>query len=96
LLPAATFKAPEAPEELAELLDESDRSGKKIALLRRSAFSSDLFEQELARLERLDAMIDRLFKRLIQMKSMKQIWRQTSTEREDNQPLKLVAKRTTK
>ena len=99
LLPAATFKAPEAPEpgdELVELLDEADRSGNKIVSLHRATFSGPLFEQELALHERLDAMIDRLFKRLIQIKSMKQILRQTSTEREDNQPLKLVAKRTTK
>ena len=100
LLPAATFKAPEAPEprdELVELLDEADRLRKKIMSLHRATtFSGPLFEQELALHERLDAMIDRLFKRLIQIKSMKQILRQTSTEREDNQPLKLVAKRTTK
>ncbi len=44
-------------------------------------------DQELALHERLDARIDRLFKRLIQIKSMKQILRQTSTEREANQQL---------
>jgi hypothetical protein len=99
LLPAVTFKVPEAPKgskEWVELMDEAGRLQKKMASLHRATFSSDLFEQELARHERLDAMIDRSIKRLIQIKSTKQILRQISTEREDNQPLKLVAKRTTK
>ena len=33
------------------------------------------FDQHLARIERLDAMIDRTIKRLIQLKSMKQMYR---------------------
>ena len=99
LLPAATSKvpaAPEGPKEWVELMDEADRLKKKIVSLQRATFSSDLFEQELALHERLDAMIDRLIKRLIQTKSTKPILRQIPTERGDNQPLKLVAKRTTK
>jgi hypothetical protein len=36
-------------------------------------FSGDLFKQELALDERLDAMIDRAVKRLIQIKAMKQM-----------------------
>lgn len=35
--------------------------------------SSDLFEKELALIERLDAMIDRLIKRLVQIKATKQM-----------------------
>jgi hypothetical protein len=35
------------------------------------ALSGDLFNQELARDERLDAMVDRAFKRLMQIKAMK-------------------------
>jgi hypothetical protein len=41
--------------------------------IRSAALSSDLFEQELALDERLDAMIDRAIKRLIQTKAMKQM-----------------------
>jgi hypothetical protein len=41
-------------------------------------FSGELFKQELALDERLDAMIDRAVKRLIQMKAMKQMLGQTS------------------
>jgi hypothetical protein len=37
------------------------------------AYSGDLFNQELALDERLDAMIDRAVKRLIQIKAMKQM-----------------------
>jgi hypothetical protein len=33
------------------------------------------FDQDLARIERLDAMIDRTIKRLMQLKSMKQMYR---------------------
>jgi hypothetical protein len=46
-----------------------------------SLASSDLFMQELALNERLDAMIDRAIKRLIQIKAMKQMLRQDSPER---------------
>jgi hypothetical protein len=59
-------------------------------------FSGDLFKQELALDERLDAMIDRAVKRLIQTKAMKQMLGQTSTERSDERPTKIVANRTSK
>ena len=76
--------------------DELRRCTDDVLSIRRAIASDPPFEQELALHERLDARIDRLFKPLIQIKSMKEILRQTSTEREDNQQLKLVAKRTTK
>jgi hypothetical protein len=47
--------------------------------------------QELALNERFDAMIDRAIKRLIQIKAMKQMLRQASPERVDDQPRKFAA-----
>jgi hypothetical protein len=55
------------------------------------ALSADLFKQELALDERLDAMIDRAVKRLIQMKAMKQMLQQTSSETTTGQ-LKRISK----
>jgi len=51
----------------------------------------DAFKQELALDERLDAMIDRAFKRLIQIKTMKQMLAQSSTV--SAQPLARIARR---
>ncbi len=96
LLPAITFSVREPPEEWHKVPDELRRRMDNMLSIRRAIASDPLFEKELALDERLDARIDRLFKRLMHIKSMKQILRQTCTEREDNQPLKLVAKRTTK
>ena len=54
--------------------------------------SNELFKQELALDERLDAMIDRAVKRLIQTKAMKQMLGQTSAERTNDRP-KIIASR---
>jgi hypothetical protein len=51
-----------------------------------AAVPSDLFRQELALDERLDAKIDRAVKRLVQIKAMKQMLGQTGALRTDNQP----------
>jgi hypothetical protein len=56
--------------------------------------SNDLFKQELALDERLDAMIDRAVKRLIQTKAMKQMLGQTGAGRVDAQPRTIVARET--
>jgi hypothetical protein len=48
--------------------------------------SDDFFKQEFALDERLDAMIDRAIKRLAQIKAMKQMLGQTSTERTNDRP----------
>lgn len=58
--------------------------------------SGDLFKQELALDERLDAMIDRAVKRLIQTKAMKQMLRQTDAVRAHDQPKKNGAKAITR
>jgi len=59
-----------------------------------ASLSDDLFRQELALDERLEAMIDRAVKRLIQTKAMKQMLGQTSTMRADDQPRTIVARGT--
>jgi hypothetical protein len=46
--------------------------------------------------ERLDAMIDRKIKNLVQLKAMKQTLRQTATAREDEQPKRVTARKALK
>jgi hypothetical protein len=53
--------------------------------------ASEFIEHDLNLRERLDARIARLIKQLIQIKAMKQMLRQTSTEREDEQTRKIAA-----
>jgi hypothetical protein len=71
--PTPNYREYEVPEELRELLGEGPEVWKKMAAIQPSLRSSDLFMQELALNERLDAMIDRAIKRLIQIKAMKQM-----------------------
>ena len=78
---------------------ERDRQqGADLVSVSRSAatFSDDVFNQELALDERLDAIIDRAVKRLIQTKTMKQMLGQAGAERVDIQPRAIVARRTSK
>jgi hypothetical protein len=56
------------------------------------ALSGDLFKQELALDERLDAMIDRAVKRLIQTKAMKQMLGQTSGDQSAGQQKRIESK----
>jgi len=51
------------------------------------------FEADLNSRERLDAMIQRQVKHLIQLKAMKQMLRQTSAARDDEQPKRITARR---
>jgi hypothetical protein len=88
--PTPNYREYEVPEELRELLGEGPEVWKKMAAIQPSLRSSDLFMQELALNERLDAMIDRAIKRLIQLKAMKQMLRQASLERADDQPRKFA------
>jgi hypothetical protein len=50
------------------------------------------FEADLNLRERLEAMIARQVKHLIQLKAMKQMLRQTSAAREDEQPKRIAAR----
>ena len=54
------------------------------------------FEADLNLRQRLEAMIDRKIKHLIQLKAMKQMLRQTSIEREDEQPRKIAGRSTSR
>ena len=54
------------------------------------------FEADLDLRERLDGMIARQTKHLIQLKAMKQMLRQTSPEREDEQPRKIAGRSTSR
>jgi hypothetical protein len=56
------------------------------------AVSHELFQQELTLDERLDVMIDRAVKRLIQIKAMKQMLDQTSAGRSADQPKRIESK----
>jgi hypothetical protein len=58
-----------------------------------ATFTDDFFKQELALDERLDAMIDRAVKRLVQTKAMKQMLAQASTERVEIQPRAIAPRR---
>ena len=58
-----------------------------------ATLSNDLFKQELALDERLDAVIDRAIERLIQTKAMKQMLGQTGAGRVDARPRRIVAGR---
>jgi hypothetical protein len=57
---------------------------------------SELLERDLDLRERLDGMIARQTKHLIQLKAMKQMLRQTSPEREDEQPRKIAGRSTSR
>ena len=55
-------------------------------------FWGDVFKDELSLDERLDAMIDRAVKRLMQMKTMKQMFRQINYDQADGLPSKATMK----
>jgi hypothetical protein len=87
LLPRDCVSKPEDEVE-AGLCGEANRM-RRTALL---SVSSELFEQELALHERLDAKIARKVKYLAETKAMKQMLRQTGAlERADEQPRKIAA-----
>ena len=75
-----TQRLPAEAEDVAKLL------------LSCEAASHELFQQELTLDERLDVMIDRAVKRLIQMKAMKQMLDQTSAGRSADQPKRIESK----
>jgi hypothetical protein len=62
-------------------------------VLSSATFTDDFFDQELRLDERLDIMIDRAVKRLIQTKAMKQMLGQTGSERTDDKVGKSITHR---
>ncbi len=70
---------------------DKQQGGHLVALSRSAAtFSDDVFNQELALDQRIDAMIDRAVKRLIQIKTMKQMLGQSGVGRVDVEPRTIV------
>jgi hypothetical protein len=55
-------------------------------------YAAEFLEDELKLRERLEAVIDRKIKHLIQLKAMKQMLRQTSAAREDKQPKRIAVR----
>jgi hypothetical protein len=93
----STFEWAEANlKEIDFLLTElrADPEGRRLVGMYQSAeaVSGDLFKQELALDERLDAMIDRAVKRLIQTKAMKQMLGQTSGDQAAGQQKRIGSK----
>jgi hypothetical protein len=80
VVPSALEGAPRVGIDLALLLDSS------------GTFWGSVFKDELSLDERLDAMIDRAVKRLMQMKTMKQMFRQTNYDRVYGLPSKATMK----
>jgi hypothetical protein len=77
-------------------IELQDPTAKGIDAFMRSAraLSDDLFDRELALDERLDAMIDRAVKRLIQTKAMKQMLGQTGAMQAGAQQTKMITRKT--
>jgi hypothetical protein len=91
LVPAIISRKLEPGEEIDALSDLARQVGLDMRLTLSYAHSREFFEHELDQLERLDARISRLAKDLVQIKAMKQMLRQTSIERADEQPRKIAA-----
>jgi hypothetical protein len=74
-------------------LPAAERFEKFDALIVRDArfFTLEVIRDELAVEDRIDAMIDRAVKRLVQAKVMKQMLGTTSANRESDQPRKLLS-----
>jgi hypothetical protein len=90
LLPAALV-LDKPTEETGTLSEVFRKSLVETRLTLSILHASEYFEYEVDLRERLDANIVRAVKHLVQVKAMKQMLRQTSTEREDDQPRKIPA-----
>jgi len=77
---------------LPEREPPQDPIGARLAglLLSAATFTDEFVNQQLKLVERLETMIDRAVKRLVQIKVMKQMLGQTGTERTDNRSGKVV------
>jgi hypothetical protein len=85
--------ANEPAKELDDLTELGRKTAGEIEMALSIDQASELFEHELRLRERLDAIIARSVKHLVQTKAMKQMLRQTNAlERADEQPRKIAAK----
>ena len=92
LLPAIPrLEAPEPWEKVECGIEEALTMAAEAQTAAVVTHAKELFEEELNLRERLDAMIDRKVKQLIQVKAMKQMLRQTSALREDEPPKRIAA-----
>jgi hypothetical protein len=80
------------PERKPECKTAEDHTAEQIGslILSAASFTNELFNQELMLDERLDTMIDRAVKRLVQTKALKQALDHTRTERTEDQYGKVV------
>jgi hypothetical protein len=92
LEPAAAGK----PGKKLDDLTEATQAVVKLILEQRMVntvqCATEFLEDELKSRERLEALIERKSKHLIQLKAMKQMLRQTSAVRDDEQPKRLAAR----
>jgi hypothetical protein len=91
LLPAIPRFAPlQSWEKVDNRMKELREKAAEAHMAMAIAYAGKVFEEELNLRERLDAMIARQVKNLMQLKAMKQMLRQTSALRED-EPSKRIA-----
>jgi hypothetical protein len=91
LLPAIVSLKPEPGEEIDALSELACKVPVEMRLTLSFIHSREFFADELDQHERLDARIARLVKDLMQMKTMKQMLRQTSIEPAEERPRKIAA-----
>jgi hypothetical protein len=92
-----SFLQPAAAREPGKKIDDLTMAIVKLILewstVNTVHYAAEFLEDELKLRERLEAMIDRKVKHLIQLKAMKQMLRQTSAARDDEQPKRITARR---
>jgi hypothetical protein len=89
LLPTVATEAGKKPDDLTQAVNKLTSEWQMANAVHHAR---DFHENELNLRERLDAMIARQVKHLIQTKAMKQILRQAAAVREDEQPKKIAAR----
>jgi hypothetical protein len=91
-----SFLQPAAAREPGKKIDDLTMAIVKLMLewstVNTVHYAAEFLEDELKLRERLEAMIDRKIKHLIQLKAMKQMLRQTSAAREDKQPKRIAVR----
>jgi len=83
LLSMSSLKPPESGEKVDALNETMRIMISEMRLFVPIIHAGEFFEHDLDLRERLDARIARLVKELMQMKAMKQMLHQTSTDRKD-------------
>jgi hypothetical protein len=93
LLPdTPSLKPPEPGEKVGYLTEGMRRMISEMKLFIPIIHASEFFERDLNLREDLDARIARLVKELVEIKAMKQMLRETSASRDDEQPKMITAR----